>query len=183
MKKNVAVLFGGCSSEHEVSLRSASYILRQLDGEKYNITALGITKDGRWLLYPGPVDALADGSWEKDPGCKPAFLSPDRVTRGIVVMNGDGVQVLPIDVIVPVLHGKNGEDGTMQGLFPSAESPMWAVTPFPLLCAWIRQWPTPCSPIWALSRLTICGSLPTGMKLLRKPSKTKSHSGWISRCS
>ena len=117
MKKNVAVLFGGCSSEHEVSLRSASYILRQLDEEKYNVTALGITKDGRWLLYPGPVDALADGSWEKDPGCKPAFLSPDRVTRGIVVMNGDGVQVLPIDVIVPVLHGKNGEDGTMQGLF------------------------------------------------------------------
>ena len=117
MKKNVAVLFGGCSSEHEVSLMSASYILRQLDEEKYNVTALGITKDGRWLLYPGPVDALPDGSWERDPGCKPAFLSPDRVTRGIVVLGGDGIQVLPIDVIVPVLHGKNGEDGTMQGLF------------------------------------------------------------------
>lgn len=123
MKKNVAVLFGGCSSEHEVSLMSASYILRQLDEEKYNVIALGITKDGRWLLYPGSVDALPDGSWEKDPGCKPAFLSPDRVTRGIVVLGGDGVQVIPVDVIVPVLHGKNGEDGTMQGLFALAGIP------------------------------------------------------------
>ncbi len=123
MKKNVAVLFGGCSSEHEVSLMSASYILRQLDEEKYNVIALGITKDGRWLLYPGPVDALPDGSWEKDAGCKPAFLSPDRVTHGIVVLGGNGVQVIPVDVIVPVLHGKNGEDGTMQGLFALAGIP------------------------------------------------------------
>ncbi len=115
MKKNVAVLFGGCSSEHEVSRMSASYILRQLDEEKYNVMMLGITKEGRWLLYPGPIDALPDGSWEKDPGCKPAFISPDRVTRGIVVPEEN--RVLPVDVIVPVLHGKNGEDGTMQGLF------------------------------------------------------------------
>ena len=74
MKKNVAVLFGGCSSEHEVSLRSASYILRQLDGEKYNVTALGITKDGRWLLYPGPVDALADG--KRTPAASPLSSAP-----------------------------------------------------------------------------------------------------------
>ena len=117
MKQNIAVIFGGCSSEHEISLLSASYILRQLDEEKYNVTMLGITKEGRWLLYPGPVDALADGSWEKDPGCKPAFLSPDRSTHGIVVLEEGQAQVLPVDVIFPVLHGKNGEDGTIQGLF------------------------------------------------------------------
>lgn len=117
MKQNVAVIFGGVSSEHEVSLLSASYILRQLDEEKYNVIPLGITKEGRWFLYSGPVEALADGSWEKDPSCKPAFLSPDRVTRGIIVMGKNGARVLPVDVIVPVLHGKNGEDGTMQGLF------------------------------------------------------------------
>ena len=117
MKQNVAVIFGGVSSEHEVSLLSASYILRQLDEEKYNVIPLGITKEGRWFLYSGPVEALADGSWEKDPGCKPAFLSPDRVTRGIIVTEKNGARVLPVDVIVPVLHGKNGEDGTMQGLF------------------------------------------------------------------
>ena len=117
MKQNIAVIFCGCSSEHEISLLSASYILRQLDEEKYNVTMLGITKEGRWLLYPGPVDALADGSWEKDPGCKPAFLSPDRSTHGIVVLEEGQAQVLPVDVIFPVLHGKNGEDGTIQGLF------------------------------------------------------------------
>ena len=117
MKQNVVVIFGGVSSEHEVSLLSASYILRQLDEEKYNVIPLGITKEGRWFLYSGPVEALADGSWEKDPGCKPAFLSPDRVTRGIIVTEKNGARVLPVDVIVPVLHGKNGEDGTMQGLF------------------------------------------------------------------
>ena len=117
MKQNVAVIFGGVSSEHEVSLLSASYILRQLDEEKYNVIPLGITKEGRWFLYSGPVEALADGSWEKDPSCKSAFLSPDRVTRGIIVTEKNEARVLPVDVIVPVLHGKNGEDGTMQGLF------------------------------------------------------------------
>ena len=117
MKQNVAVIFGGVSSEHEVSLLSASYILRQLDEEKYNVIPLGITKEGRWFLYSGPVEALADGSWEKDPSCKPAFLSPDRVTRGIMVTDKNGARVLPLDAVFPVLHGKNGEDGTMQGLF------------------------------------------------------------------
>lgn len=117
MKKNIAVIFGGCSSEHEVSCVSASYILQELDAEKYNIMRIGITKDGRWLLYSGPVQKLADGTWQTDPCNVPAFISPDKKTHGIVALYNDHAKILPVDVIFPVLHGKNGEDGTIQGLF------------------------------------------------------------------
>jgi len=64
-KKRLAVLFGGASSEHEVSLMSATSILENLDREKYEIFMIGITKKGKWLLYTGPVSSLRDGSWEK----------------------------------------------------------------------------------------------------------------------
>lgn len=112
MKKSVAVIFGGVSSEHEISLKSAFSILSNLDWEKYTVHMLGITREGRWLLYEGELAHIPDGSWEQDPSCRSAYLPPDSSLRGIV----SGGTVLPVDVVFPVLHGIGGEDGTIQGL-------------------------------------------------------------------
>lgn len=118
VKKTVCVVFGGASSEYEISLMSSSSILRNLDTEKFDILTLGITKDGRWLLYSGGIDAIEDGTWVEHPENRTAFLSPDRSTAGLVVLEPDGTcSIRKIDVVFPVLHGKNGEDGTIQGLF------------------------------------------------------------------
>jgi len=115
-KKRLAVLFGGASSEHEVSLMSATSILENLDREKYEIFMIGITKKGKWLLYTGPVSGLRDGSWEKPEYTAPAFLSPDPTVHGLLLLKKEGAEVLRLDCVFPALHGKNGEDGTVQGL-------------------------------------------------------------------
>ena len=115
-KLRIAVIFGGVSSEHEVSLLSAASIMENLDPEKYQIFPVGITREGRWLLLEGERPLLKPGEWEK--AGVPAFLSPDPVVHGLVVLHENApAEVLPLDVIFPALHGKNGEDGTIQGLF------------------------------------------------------------------
>ena len=124
MKKlTVAVLFGGVSSEHEVSRMSATSVLNNLDREKYDVVPVGIRRDGRWFYYPGPVAALVTGAWEQDPGCVPAALCPGSGKQGLVLFEGDRVREMPVDVVFPVLHGKNGEDGTVQGLLEMAGLP------------------------------------------------------------
>lgn len=115
-KKKIAIIFGGCSSEHEVSCISATSVINNLPRDKYEPVCLGITKDGRWYLFSGPVDEIADGRWEHNALNQPAFLSPDRSIHGIVVDGKIGFDVIKVDCVFPVLHGRNGEDGTMQGL-------------------------------------------------------------------
>ncbi len=122
-KLNVAILFGGSNSEHEVSRMSASTIIDGISKEKYNIFMLGITKSGEWFLYNGNTKSIIDGSWEKNSDNKKAFISPDTSVKGIVVLDGDKFEVLKLDVIIPVFHGKNGEDGTMQGVATLANIP------------------------------------------------------------
>lgn len=117
--KNILVLFGGCSSEHDVSVVSASSVISNIDKTKYNIYMIGITKDGRWYLYDGPVDALPEDKWLTAGKLREAFVSPDRAVHGIIA----GDESIRIDVAFPVLHGKNGEDGTVQGLFQLAGIP------------------------------------------------------------
>lgn len=118
-KTRVAVLFGGVSSEHEVSLLTAGSVLQNIDRELWEVLAVGITRDGQWFLCPGDISpaAVADGSWEKDPGIRHAILSPDREHHGLLLLDGKaGWQAARVDVIFPALHGRNGEDGTVQGL-------------------------------------------------------------------
>ena len=116
-KKTIAVVFGGVSSEYEISLLSSASILRHLSKDKYEILCLGITREGRWYLYHGGPDDIASDAWVNAPDNVPAVLSPDPNTHGILAFYPDGVKTLRVDVIFPVLHGKNGEDGTIQGLF------------------------------------------------------------------
>lgn len=120
MKKKIAVIFGGQSSEHDVSCMSAVNVIDGLNKDKYEIHMIGITKEGHWL-YVGDLAQIRDGSW-RDSGTT-AVLSPDRKNAGIWKVSGDTVEIIPVDVAFPVLHGKYGEDGTIQGLFELAGIP------------------------------------------------------------
>ena len=122
-KKNVAILFGGLSSEHEVSIKSACTIMRHIPNDKYDIITIGITKNGRWLLYSGNIDNIENGSWENDLNNLPAYITPDPSIHGIMVLKNNEAKFIKIDVVIPVLHGKNGEDGTIQGLLTLSKIP------------------------------------------------------------
>ena len=122
--KHVLVLFGGVSSEHEVSLRSAAAVIDHIDRARWTVSTVGITKDGKWILYTGGSDKIADGSWVLDTANQTAAaLSPDRSVHGLTVYAPDGAKQIRVDVVFPVLHGKNGEDGTMQGFLQLAGIP------------------------------------------------------------
>lgn len=120
-KKVIAVLFGGKSSEHDVSKVSASTIITNMNQEKYTILPIYITKDGRWMIYDGPVENINNGNWEKY--ASSAIISPDTSHRGLLRIVGDKVKNIPVDLVFPVLHGANGEDGTIQGLLELAGLP------------------------------------------------------------
>ena len=122
MKKlNLAVLFGGVSSEHEISLRSAASVTAALDRDKYNLIHVGITKSGEWFYLPevSPED-IAANAWEEVEK-HPCTFSCNRAFRGIICL--DGAEFMPVDVVFPVLHGENGEDGRLQGLLELADIP------------------------------------------------------------
>ncbi len=121
-KIKVAVLFGGASSEHEVSVVSATSVLQNIPRDKYDVVMIGITKDGRWLEYTGAIEDIASMKWEQEPA-RTAVISPDPSHHGLLLLDGSSVEICPIDVCFPVLHGKNGEDGTIQGLFQLAGIP------------------------------------------------------------
>ncbi len=122
-KWNVCVLFGGISPEHAVSLRSAESVLNNLNPEKYNIFPVGITREGKWVLY-GSQDysQLPGGAWEECPENREVAISPVR-GQGLLRFEGDCVMTEQIDVVFPVLHGENGEDGAIQGLLQLAGIP------------------------------------------------------------
>lgn len=121
--KNIAIIFGGCSSEYEVSLQSAAAVLRSLDTNLYKAVKVGITRDGQWFLFNGGPDAIENNTWIHE-DLVPAFISPDRKTHGLMVMEPDGgTSTVYLDGAFPVLHGKFGEDGTIQGLLALAGIP------------------------------------------------------------
>ena len=122
-KTRVAVLFGGVSSEHEVSLMSATNVIRSIPKEKYEVICIGITKKGRWLYFPGDVSEIASGAWETNPDCTAAIISPDPIHKGIITIENGETYNKKIDVVFPVLHGRNGEDGRLQGLLELAKLP------------------------------------------------------------
>lgn len=123
-KMSVVVLFGGMSSEHEVSRVSAGTFVDQLDRQRYELLTIGITKEGRWLYTEADSAQMADGSWEELPGNMPCVLSPDRADHGLILFTPAGqVEKVHVDVVIPVLHGLWGEDGTVQGLLEMAGLP------------------------------------------------------------
>lgn len=122
-KRSVAVLFGGNSSEYEVSLMSAASVLSNIPTDRYQIHMVGITKEGQWIYYTGPVDEIQSGVWCEHPDNRLAWISPDSTAPGLMVASTGGNRLIPLDVVFPVLHGKNGEDGSIQGLMQLAGIP------------------------------------------------------------
>lgn len=122
--KNVLVLFGGVSSEHEVSCLSATSVIQNMPQDSYRMYLLGITKDGEWLLFEGDPALLAGDRWAQASDClTKAAISLNQRDCGLLVFRESGTELIPIDVVFPVLHGKNGEDGTVQGLLEIAGLP------------------------------------------------------------
>ena len=111
-RKKLMLLFGGVSSEHEVSRTSAASVLGHIDEDKYEVIKVGITKEGRWMRTQAGPEAIADGSWENLEGNDDVYLLP-----------GGGFAGLDVDVVFPLLHGRNGEDGRMQGFLAIAGIP------------------------------------------------------------
>lgn len=124
MKKTVAVIFGGYSPEYEVSLNSAYSIIKAIDRDKYQIILLGITRQGRWYRYSGNVGDIPADKWHNDASnLKNAVISQSRGDGLLEIEDGRAVSV-HVDVVFPVLHGRNGEDGTVQGLCELAGIPV-----------------------------------------------------------
>lgn len=117
MKTKLAILFGGKSDEYSVSLHSAAAIIDNVPQELFDVTLVGITQEGKWLLYDGTIDKINDDTWYKENLC-PVLLSMGEDFKGLIKLNSNNstYEKLEIDCIFPVLHGKNGEDGTIQGL-------------------------------------------------------------------
>ncbi|MFJ5262601.1 D-alanine--(R)-lactate ligase VanA-Sc [Streptomyces sp. NPDC088387] len=106
----VGIIFGGAGEEHPVSVKSARQVAQHLDTEKYEPFYVGITRSGAWKLCDGP-----GADWENG-DCRPALLSPDRSVRGLLVLDEGKYELISLDVVLPVVHGRFGEDGAMQGL-------------------------------------------------------------------
>ena len=106
----VGVIFGGGGEEHPISVKSAREVAKHLDADKYEPFYIGITKSGAWKLCDGP-----EADWEKG-NARPAVLSPDRSIPGLLVLDQGRYESVSLDLVLPVLHGKFGEDGAIQGL-------------------------------------------------------------------
>jgi len=124
-KIRIAVFFGGQSGEYGVSLKSAYSVLTALDRERYEIIPIGITEEGAWFVYNGNYRAVRDDEWTKDHDhLLPALISHSRPDGGILTFYGHDAKLIKIDAAFPVLHGKYGEDGTVQGLSELAGIPV-----------------------------------------------------------
>lgn len=127
-KKNLAIIFGGNSTEYEVSLQSAYSVFENINRDNYQVIPIGVTRNGDWYHYTGSYEKIPDNTWSKDgDNLFPVAVSPNRSLRGFWQFSDDRTDActfLPVDLVFPVLHGKNGEDGTVQGLFELAGIPV-----------------------------------------------------------
>ncbi len=120
MKKNLVVLFGGRSSEHDVSCVSAQTVIENINIDTYNVLLVGITREGKWVFVDS-IEQIQDGSWIESKVS--ALISPDTTKKELLVLRDGSYEAMKIDVVFPVLHGLNGEDGTVQGILELAKIP------------------------------------------------------------
>ena len=106
----IGIIFGGCSEEHPVSVKSAQEVAKHVDLAKYEPFYIGITRSGTWRVCDNP-----EYGWETR-DCRPALLSPDRSVHGLLVLDHGRYEIERLDLVLPVLHGTLGEDGAIQGL-------------------------------------------------------------------
>ena len=121
MRLKIAVLFGGNSTEYPVSLQSAYSVLKHLNSDKYDVIPIGITRQGDWYRYNGEYENILNNAWFRDVShLVPVVVSQNRSAGGVLELSGGDHHLVKLDLALPMLHGKNGEDGTVQGLFELA---------------------------------------------------------------
>lgn len=124
-KKTVAIIFGGHSTEYEISLESATSVIDNINRDKYDVITIGITKDGDWFRYNGKSEDIISNKWfENKNDLVPVVISQNRSVGGFIELVDGTYRTVKIDIALPILHGKNGEDGTVQGLFELAGIPV-----------------------------------------------------------
>lgn len=130
-RKRIAVLFGGCSPEYGVSLESAYSVMTHIDSRKYDVFPVGITREGGWYAYEGGWERIVPDEWFSEKSCVRTVLLPERNRDGkgrFCVFREKGTEEIAVDAVFPVLHGKNGEDGTVQGMCELAGVPVVGCT-------------------------------------------------------
>ena len=124
-KKKIAIIFGGNSTEYWVSLQSASSVFENINQEKFDVIPIGITRNGDWYHYIGETEKIADNTWFEDyDNLRPVAVSQNRSVKGFIEFGEADTRIISVDLVFPVLHGKNGEDGTLQGIFELAGIPV-----------------------------------------------------------
>ncbi len=124
-KKVIAVIFGGCSPEYEVSLQSAFSVLENIDKDKYEVIHIGITKNGDWYRYFGDIEKIGNNTWFENPEeIRAVGFSQSRTDGGFLELSGGSYSLVKVDLVFPVLHGRNGEDGTVQGMIELSGIPV-----------------------------------------------------------
>lgn len=122
MKKiKVACLFGGCSSEYDISLLSATSVIKNINKDKYECIMIGITRNGDFYLYTGNIDDIEKDKWFSKNTCRKITFSTNRSDHGVILL--DTFETISIDIVFPILHGKNGECGRLQGLLELIDIP------------------------------------------------------------
>lgn len=123
-KIKLAIVFGGKSSEYSISLHSVTAIIKNVPHDKFDVTLIGITEEGKWLYYDADAESVNNDTWYKNKHLSEVVLSLDGKFKGFLKLTDDNTyEKIDIDCIFPVLHGKNGEDGTIQGLCQLAGIP------------------------------------------------------------
>lgn len=122
-KKTIGIIFGGCSPEHDVSLESSYSVITNINKEKYDIVLIGITKSGDWFKYDGEIENIKNNTWEQSGKCTKIVISTNMSDKGIIDLENNA-KIIKLDAILPVLHGSNGEDGTVQGLIKLSGIPL-----------------------------------------------------------
>lgn len=121
--KNVCVLFGGKSSEFYVSCNSAYTVITNIPREKYNVIPVGITQEGDWFYYADDIKLIPNAGWLESEKKYPASFLTNSIFPGLTVLRDEKIEQIAVDVVFPVLHGKNGEDGTLQGMLDMLDIP------------------------------------------------------------
>ena len=122
-KKRIGIIFGGKSPEHDVSLESAYSVITNMNEEKYDKVLIGITKEGNWYKYEGEIENIKDNTWEKEGKSTKIIISTNPEDKGIIELENTN-KLIKLDAILPILHGSNGEDGTIQGLIALSGIPL-----------------------------------------------------------
>lgn len=181
-RTRVAVVFGGRSSEHAISCVSAGSILRNLDPQRFEVVAVGITPEGSWVLTDGDPDALVISD-RRLPAVSTAdgaelTLPADPQRAGQLLAVGAGELLQSVDVVFPVLHGPYGEDGTVQGLLELAGVPYVGAGVLASAAGMDKEF---------TKKLLAAEGLPIGpyavLRELMRRCRSRIGSGWGCRCS